>query len=118
MTESAANYKRQHRKWNMETLALLRANGANLGRHHSITNVFFVSSADQCKTLTQALVAQLLVVTKDQPAGDESDARWSVYGEILLIPNEQELGRMTDQCIRLAFTAGAEYDGWFTEPVT
>ena len=116
MSVQNSERKVRHREWNSKTIALLRQNHANLDIPHTIVNVFYVTDQRQAQDLVQRFRALGIRPIKDRPGMDESEERWSVYGETRLTPSVEELGRMTDLCVDIAADTAADYDGWFTEP--
>ena len=110
--------KSTQRQWNPGTLRLLEKKGTNLSRIHKIINVFHIFEKERIADLRIALtekgfeICNLTKITEN-----DEITYWSLHAQVEFVPSTQLLNEMTDGCIDLAYSFGADYDGWYTQPV-
>ncbi len=112
---------RTQRRLNPLTLDTLSSNGANLGKIHKITNVFFGNGIADINRLSEKLANNLCDDCRfeklDIEDSESNENRHTLEYSIDFIPSLENINNMTDLCVRLAHENNCEYDGWYTQPV-
>jgi hypothetical protein len=110
--------KKKQRLWNPGTLELLKKKGSNLNMIHKMVNVFHIFEEERIPILKKTLIEQgfnIYDITKI--AENDQIIYWALHAQIEFVPTKNEIDKMTDECVDLAFSLGVEYDGWYTQPV-
>jgi len=110
--------KEKQRRWNPETLKLLRKNGADLEKQHKIINVFNLFDQKTIEALSILLEnVNFKVIDVLQMENSSGSSYWSLEAEVELVPELERMNHMTDTCVDMAAkVTGADYDGWYTQP--
>ena len=110
--------REEQRRWNSETLKLLKEKGADLNKAHKIINVFNLFEDEAVQTLSRVLEkADFKVVEVMQMNESDKHSYWSLDAVVELIPELERINQMTDLCVDLATKVNnANYDGWYTQP--
>jgi hypothetical protein len=109
--------KEKHRTWNIGTRRLLAESNSNLTAEHSVVVVFYVANERDARLLTDQLTQRGFEITKDVPLAHEDPENWSIEATIDVVPDLGNLNAITDSCVDIEAETGANFDGWYTQPV-
>jgi hypothetical protein len=106
------------RAMNPVTLERLIANGSDLSFPHRLLNVFHVYDRSHLEPLCRDLkAAGFQIHDSGTPHVYQGVHYWKVEGALEVVPALAAVNSMTDRCVDIATSFGADYDGWYTEVV-
>lgn len=118
MMQDIAESRAKQRAMNPISQKKLIDNGADLSREHDIVNVFYIFADSEISSLEEDLRKHRFEPNGPPKALREKGVQyWIVEAIFQLRPEVPDLNRMTDQCVQIAFSHDAEYDGWYTEVI-